>query len=340
MPDMIVLVATAVGFSVVNGMNDISAVIAPLIATRAMTVRSAHLVALCGIVLGILFAHAAVAQTVAFGLVDLGPADPARTMDAWIGAIGGALAWGVLARRFGIPTSATHAFIGALCGATLAATRQPALVHWGFDALADARIEGVMKVAAGLVLSPLVGSLLGFVLFHTLIATLKSATAPVHDVIKNTQRAVLLWQTFCYGSNDAQTVMGAVTAATLLSPHDGFQIPLWIKIVNLAALSTGVLLGSANILRTMGGGLIQLTTAEAACGQIGEAASVLGAAWLGAPVSSTQVLSSALVGAGGANRPRHVRWKRVREIVLTWLLTAPCAALLGALIAGILGGLR
>lgn len=322
------------GFTLLNGMNDISGVIGSLCASRAMSVRQAQILALMGIWLGIILGSDAVAKTVALGLATITDCPPRVALAIWLGALAGSIVWVSIARRFSIPTSSTHTFIGALCGATLASTAQWGRVNWGAQTLLqNHQAVGVMKVFMGLILSPLLGGAVGYVIFRLLAYTLRKATRRVNSALRRCEIAVVATQSITYGLNDAHTVMGILAGASLsLFPSDGsFAVSPPVKLIIGLALSVGALLGSQGIMRTMGRGLYIVRPAEAFSGQSGAAFAVFMAAQVGAPVSSSQVISTALVGAGGAWRPHHVRWRRVIDIMLTWVITFPCAAVIGAL---------
>ena len=322
------------GFTLVNGMNDVSGSIGSLCSSRAANVRQARLLAIFGMWIGILLSSDLVSRTVALELANLTGTPPQAALGIWLSALLGSIAWVALARRMGIPTSSTHTFIGSLCGATLFATADWQKVNWGWQSLCQGhRAEGVMKVFLGLICSPLIGGGLGYFLFRLLSRCLRRATIEVNQAIRRCELGTVLVQSITYGMNDAHTAMGILAGASLsLYPHEGsFAVSLPIKLTIGLALSLGALLGSHNIMRTMGRGLFLVRPAEALAGQAGAALSVLAAAQMGAPVSSSQVTSSALVGAGGAWRPQHVRWRRVRDILLTWVITFPCAATIGAM---------
>ncbi|MHB2021556.1 MAG: inorganic phosphate transporter [Candidatus Xenobia bacterium] len=325
-------------FAVINGMNDLSGVVASLIATRATRLGMAQLLALGGVWLGIIMGSDAVARTVAVGLVTLQPAHlgTITCLVVWLGAVAGSVVWVYTARLLGLPTSATHTFVGALCGATIAGTLQPGLCQWGVrELLHSHQVTGVLKVFAGLLLSPVIGFILGFAIYRLLALTLSRAGSQVNARLRRMELLTVFTQSFTYCLNDAHTVMGVLTGASIsagmvLEPGHGFVIPLPVKLLVAFGLTLGARVGSLNILRVMGRGLFHMRPAEAFAGQLAAAASVLGASTVGAPVSSTQVTSSALIGVGGAWRPRHVRWQKVREILMSWFVTFPAAALVAA----------
>ncbi len=343
--EIVLLALTGVAciwLALLNGMNDLSGMAATLMATRALQPRGAQLVAIGGVWLGILTGVAAVAQTVALGLIDLkqGGFEHAPALAVWFGGVVATVIWGTLARHLGIPTSATHAFVGSLCGATLAGTLRPELIHWGFREFAHnpGQLHGITKVLAGLVLSPIVGGALGYSIFKIISASLRRASRKANTRIRGLECLAVLLQAFSYGTNDAQKITGVLVGALTASgfvqhaPSAPFVVPLWIQILTAVSISVGAVIGSAKIIRTMGRGLFHVLPAEAFSGQLAAAVSVYGASLTGAPVSSTQVTSSALVGVGGAWRPRHVRWHKVREILMTWVFTFPCSAIIGGMI--------
>jgi len=340
---LLILIGIAcVWLALLNGMNDLSGMIATLIATRTLPVRAAQVVAIAGIWMGITVGVAAVSHTVATGLIDLqrGGFEHSPALTIWFGGTAGAVVWGTLARHLGLPTSATHAFVGSLCGATIVGTLRSDLVLWGFSEFArnPSELHGVMKVVAGLMLSPIVGSGLGYFMFKILALSLRRASQAVNAKLRAFECLAVFLQAFSYGTNDAQKTMGVLAGALIASglmrsgPSISFIVPLWVKLLTAASVSVGAIIGSSKIVRTMGRGLLHVHPAEAFSGQLAAAVSVYGASLAGAPVSSTQVTSSALIGVGGAWRPRHVRWHKVREIMAAWIFTFPGAAAVGSVV--------
>lgn len=333
--DLLVLVVLGwMAFAAVNGMNDLSALSATLVSTRALSGRNAALLAAAGLWLGVMFGVDVVSRTVAVDLVSLHPPMTAVSMlSVWLGAVLGAQSWGWLARRAGIPTSATHAYVGALCGATLIATGNPDLVNWGLhDLVATHRFRGVMKVFASLIFSPLLGGGLGYALHRIFSSTLRRSGG-----VRVLECMTVFVQCGTYGLNDVHGLMGLVVGALMAAGawRDPGTVPLWVKLAAGVAMSLGAAAGSLRISRMMARGVISVQPVEALSAQLAATSAVLLAGMAAAPVSSTQVTSSALVGVGGAWRPRHVRWGKVREIVLTWVVTFPCALAVGAVLTAV-----
>ena len=327
------------GFALMNGMNDISGLIGTLCSSRALTIFRAQWLAITGIWLGALLGPDAVAKTVANGIVSLSSYPERIELSIWLSAVAGALGWSYIARRLSIPSSATHSFIGAMCGATLLGTMSLQDINWGVDDLVQRhQAAGVMKVFLGLIASPLLGGTLGFGVFRFLAFALRRTSARIYTRIRDSEVAAVLIQSVTYGMNDAHSVMGllmgACLAARVLELPAGapFVVTLPVKVTVGMCLSIGTILGSIGIMRMVARGLYIVRPPEALAAQTAAAIAVLLAAQVGAPVSSSQVTSSALVGVGGAWRPRHVRWRKVSQIAMTWVVTFPCALGFGALV--------
>jgi PiT family inorganic phosphate transporter len=325
----LVLVAAA-AFALINGMNDLSAISGTSIATRAAHFWQTRLLAILGVCGGLLLASDAVARTVARDLFE--PEGVARSVASavWATSMLGAIAWGWLARSLGIPTSATHAFVGSLIGGTLVLTRRNDVLNWGLEQLFDAhRVGGILKVVGGLLVSPAVGLVLGWMLCHgaPLLARVARSGKGRAPLVRWLEWPALLAQAWFYGANDAHLVVGILMGAGVISaPH----------LLVLAAIVVGIGHGSASILRNTGRRVCRLRPVQALAAQVGAATGVGLAALVGAPASSTQVTVSALVGVGGAWRAAHIRWREVREVLLAWLVTIPAAALVGAAVGLVL----
>jgi PiT family inorganic phosphate transporter len=328
---IVVVLLLGAAFGALNGMNDGSVLVGTLCSSRAMTLVRAQWLAIAGIWLGVWMGADIVSRTVCLDLVRLEGVSQTTALNVWMSALGGALCWGWLARRFSIPSSATHSFIGAICGATLVGTESLSAVNWS---------TGVGKVFLGLLLSPLLGGTLGFLVFRMLVLGLQRANAGIFGRLRQAECGAVLFQSICYGMNDAHSVMGLVMGASLAAQltvldREHFLVPWPIKLMVSIALTVGALLGSRGMLQAVARGLYLVRPPEALAAQSAAALAVYGASFVGAPVSSSQVNSSALIGVGGAWRPLHVRWRKVWSIVLTWVITFPGALCLGALVCAL-----
>lgn len=343
---ILVFIAASV-FDITNGMNDVSGMLAAPVTTGTLRAPAARLVVLLGIFCGPFLAPAAVARAYATGLVSL-PSAPGSNYAALavLGcALTGAALWNLLARARGWPTSSSHALVGALIGAAVAAVPRLHTIHWGVSALEQQhQLAGFTKILIALFLSPLLGSLAGWAICRFLHAALRRAHRKITIGLRFLQGITLLIQGISYGMNDAQKTMGLLTAAVILCEaagpaslrqHGIGGVPEWIRLISVANITIGALVGSRAILRKLGEGVFNLRVVEAVSAQVAAAGVVFAASRLGGPVSSGQVLSSAIVGAGSASRGRAVRWSTAGSILQSWFITIPGAAIIGAVLMGI-----
>ena len=319
-----------------NGMSGLSALSATLVSTRALPAPTVSWLTISGVCVGMAVGQFAVAQTMATGLVSLGPPfSRTLVLSVWLSALVGAGCWTFLAERAGIPSSVTHALVGALCGASIMATHSVRLLHWGVtELLASGHVVGVVKVFVGLVVSPLVGCGAGYAFHGPLRTGLRLLPGATVQLVRSMECVTVFIQCIGFGMNDVQSALGIVLGGLLSMglATRAATVPLEATVGIGVATALGALLGSARIRRMMSRGLVRLQPTEALSAQVAAASAVCGASLLGAPVSTTQVTSSALVGVGGAWRPRHVRWHQVVDIVLAWTITFPCAMLVGTLV--------
>ncbi len=309
-----IIVATAFNFT--NGVHDAADAVATLVATRTAMPGSALAVAAFFTLLGPLVLGAAVADTVG-KIVNV----PADQVVAVIGAgVSGALVWNLFSWWRGLPSSSTHALIGGLVGA--------AVVADGFDAVGWATV-GVVVLA--LVLSPALGLLAGFAGTRSSRFALRRATREVGRPIVWGQWFSSAGLAFGHGANDAAKATGVIVVMLVATQHStGTSAPLWVTIVATTSLTIGTCVGGWKIVRTVGMGIFRLRPLDGLVSQTGSAIVVLGASALGAPVSTSQVVASAVAGVGSGERWHHVHWQVVRNIGLAWLVTMPVCVMLGA----------
>ncbi|WP_432509509.1 inorganic phosphate transporter [Kineococcus auxinigenes] len=327
---VVVVVVVALVFDFTNGFHDAANAVATSVSTRALTPRVAvTLAALCNLVGA--FLGTGVAETIGDGIIDVGMGADALWLI--LAALVGAVGWQLLTWWGGLPTSASHALIGALAGVGIVTH---ATVHW----------EVVLhKVAIPMVVSPLAGFLVAYLaMLGVLWAVRRSAPGPAHRRFRVAQTVSAAAMALGHGLQDAQKTMGVIVLALVAGGyHDGddFSIPWWVKVSAAVVISAGTYAGGWRIMRTLGRRLIHLDPAR---GFTAEAVSsmVLYVAALGfhAPVSTTQTISSAITGVGATKRLSAVRWGVARTMVVAWLLTPPAAAglaaglyLLGSLVA-------
>jgi inorganic phosphate transporter, PiT family len=321
--DLAVLMALA--FAVTNGLHDAANAIATLIATRAGRPLPAALLAATCNMIGPLLLGAAVANTIAT-IVLVPPSQEIAVIGA---GLTGAVAWNVVTWLRGLPASSSHALVGGLVGAALVAAG-PSAVNWGgFDGW---RPVGVWGVLIALAVSPLLGFWAAAGLTRLSLRPLGRATTRVLGPIRKGQWATSAWLGLSHGSNDAQKTVGVVAA--LLLAHgsiDSLAAPVWVTLVCGAALTLGTALGGWPIVRTIGSRITRLRPLDGLTSSTGSAAVILFSSVVGAPASTTQVVSSAVVGTGfGRHRAGHVHWDIVRKILTAWITTFPAAAVIAA----------
>ena len=318
-------VALALAFALTSGFHDAADAIATLVATRAARPGQAIVLAAVFNVLGAVLFGTAVASAVA-SIVDV-------SGDAAIAVVGSsvfaALIWNLVTWWFGLPVSSGHSLVGGLMGAGFAVGGAGA-VRWG--GIESGQPVGVAGVLIALALAPIAGFIIGLFTDRVARRALVRATARTARPLRASQWALSAAVGFGHGSNDAQKLMGVIAVLLVAGGYQQeFGVPLWVKVATGAALTLGTALGGWRIVRTIGTGIFRLRPIDGAASQAGAATVLLSASALGAPVSTTHVVTSAVVGAGGGRRRwAHIRWQVVRSIGAGWLLTLPVTAALGA----------
>jgi PiT family inorganic phosphate transporter len=332
---LVVLTVTAilavVVFDFTNGFHDASNMLSTLVASRAMTPAQAVLLVGSFTVLGPILGGTAVADTLG-GFVTVGDLSTPHALGMLLSGVLGAIGWNLLTWRFGLPSSSSHALVGGIAAAVLVGAGAPHVV-WGGGALLRARLEGVAKVFAALLISPLVGFAAGFAAHRIARTLLRRATPRVNRTLKRAQWGTAAVLAFSHGTNDAQKGMGIITLVLVLTHHlDAFEVPLWVMLLCAASMTLGTMAGGWRIVRTVGFGLYRLRPLHALDAQLSSAAVILGASLGGGPVSTTHVVTAGVMGVGASERPRAVRWLQAREIAAAWFLTVPGAGLLSVVV--------
>ena len=320
---VVVVVAFALGFDFTNGFHDAANAIATSVSTRALTPRVALLMAAVFNLLGAMLGTE-VAQTIGSGIIDIQEAEglaPNLGLVIVLAAVVGAIAWNLITWWFGLPSSSSHALIGALTGAGVAAQ---ITVHW----------EVILhKVVIPMLVSPIVGFSLAFALMAALLWVFRNASP--HKVSRRfriSQTVSAAAMALGHGLQDAQKTMGVIVLALVAAGvHTGTEIPLWVKLSAASAISLGTYSGGWRIMRTLGRRVIELDPAR---GFVAEtvAASVLytTAFVFHAPISTTHTITSAIMGVGATKRASAVRWGVAGNIAIAWVLTIPAAATVAA----------
>jgi PiT family inorganic phosphate transporter len=327
---MLVTVVLLVFFDYTNGFNDTANMVGTVIATRAMSPSQAIALVSLFTFLGPLLGGTAVADTLG-QFINLGDRSARTAVTIVFSGVLGAVAWNLLTWWRGLPSSSTHALVGGLIGSVLVAAGSDH-VNWGWVALVErGEWEGVMKIIAALLISPLLGLLVGFLFLHLLKLLLRGATPKVNRPLRRLQWLGVAWLAFSHGANDGQKSMGVITMVLLLGGQlQQFEVPFWVVLLCASAITLGTASGGWRIVRTVGFGIYRMRPIHGFTSQMAASIVISGAASFGAPVSTTQLVSSTIMGAGAADRPKAVRWGKAGEILFTWLITMPGTSLGGA----------
>jgi PiT family inorganic phosphate transporter len=311
---LVITIAIALAFDFMNGFNDSAALVAPVISTRALTPRAALRLSAVGEVTGPFLFGVAVAKAIGSDLLDAA----SLTLPTLLAALLAAFIWNVVTWYFGIPSSSSHALVGGLVGAAIA-TGGLAAVHW----------LGLRTVVLALLLSPILGLLGGFFMTRLLYFLTRNATPRVNTLFRFLQVITSFGVALSHGANDAQKTMGVITLALVVSGKlPAFAVPLWVVLASAAAIATGTSIGGMRQIRTLGGRIFRLRPVHGLASQIGGSTVIALASLLGGPVSTTQVMSSAVLGAGAVEHLARVRWSVGQEMVTAWVLTIPATALI------------
>jgi inorganic phosphate transporter, PiT family len=321
------LLAAAAAYDFVNGFHDGANVVATMIASNAISARGAMAIAAAGSLAGPFVVGVAVARTMGSEVVVPG----ALTVAAALAALAAATAWNLATWWLAIPVSSSHALVGGLVGAA-----------WSEAGWAAVQPAGLAKVAAALVLSPLAGFCAALAAMHLLLWLLRSATPRANAGLARGQVVTAAALALANGSNDAQKTVGIVALGlVLLGFTPAFAVPWWAIVLSASSLALGTAVGGGRIARTLGSRFYRVRPIHGFAAQAASAAVILGASLAGGPVSSTHVVSLAIVGAGAAERRSKVRWALLGEIAIAWLLTVPASALIAVPVhAAIAAGLR
>ena len=314
--DLIIVIALALIFDFLNGMRDASNIVATMISSRAFGPRTALAITAVAEFFGPFLFGVTVARTVGDEIAQ----SDALTLSVISAALVGAIVWNVITWYFGIPGSSSHALIGGLVGAVL--------VGVGIGAI---KFAGLYKVLVALFTSPVVGFMIGFIVTRLIYLLVANASPRINELFKNGQLVTALAMAFSHGTNDAQKTMGIITLSLLIGGViPVFQVPFWVVAVSAAAIALGTSLAGWRLIRTLGGKFYKIRPLHSFSTQLSSAGVILAASFFGVPVSTSQVVSSAIIGVGSAERVSKVRWSVAEDIMTAWLITIPASGLLAA----------
>ncbi|MCL1985335.1 MAG: inorganic phosphate transporter [Betaproteobacteria bacterium] len=319
-PLLILVVLVALVFDFTNGAHDCANAIATVVSTKALSPRTAVLMAAVLNLIGALLGEE-VAHTLGSGIVN--PEIVAGSHILVLAALIGAIAWNLITWHYGIPSSSSHALIGGLIGA--------AVVHDGFNSLHGMSIA--QKVLIPLVCSPLAGFAAGFLLMGLITVFLyRSNRTKVNRAFFKLQMLSSAFMATSHGLNDAQKTMGVITLALLIFGQiDVVHVPLWVKLACALAMSGGTAVGGWKIIKTMGHRIFKLEPVHGFAAESSASLVITAASLFGAPVSTTHTISACIFGVGATTRLSAVRWGVAGNLVLAWILTLPASAAIAAI---------
>ncbi len=313
---LIFIILLALGFDFLNGINDSSNIVATMISSRAIPPRTALIMTAIAEFSGPFIFGVAVAKTIGDEIVKPG----IMTMDMIMAALISAVGWNLITRAVGVPSSSSHAMIGGLTGAVASSV--------GWNAI---KFAGIGKVLIVLFTSPLIGFSVGFLITKLIFFLAQDATPKINIIFKRSQIVTAIALALSHGANDSQKTMGIITLALVTSGAlSKFDVPLWVIFACAAMIAAGTSIGSWKLIRTLGSKFYKIKPVDAFSAQLSSATVILGASLVGGPVSTTQVVSSSIMGVGAAERLNKVRWGVAGEIVTAWFLTIPATALVAA----------
>ena len=356
---VLIVVVLALVFDYINGFHDTANSIATVVATKVLSPGQAVLLAAGMNLIGAL-AGTAVAKTIASGLIDAQLVEV--TAQVLICTLSGAIVWNLITWFFGLPSSSSHALVGGLCGAALAAADNSwGVIIWSQEASPWWRGGGVLwKVLVPMVTSPFLGFVLGFLMMAVLFAIIATMTGAggwlarlvrprkVNGFFAKAQILSASGMAFAHGLNDAQKTMGIIALALVsaqlsgvldalpawlgfLRPSEGAlnngDIDIWIKIACALTMAAGTLAGGWRIIKTLGHKLVKLQTIHGWAAEASAASVVIGCSSLGIPVSTTHNISAAIMGVGVSRRFNAIKWSIVGRMVWAWILTIPAAGI-------------
>src|SRR5436305_13494548 len=316
---LVVVVAIALGFDFTNGFHDTANAIATSVGTRAVTPRVAVLIAAVANLAGA-FVTTAVAKSVAKGILDANLA----TQQTLIAALVGAIAWNLLTWWLGLPSSSSHALIGGLVGAALVQSGEKGVLWHGV----------AHKIVIPALLAPAIAFVAAFLLLDLIYRVCSWLNPGIASRgVRLGQLGTGTWVAFTHGANDAQKTMGVIALALVLHRHgdvSSLEIPTWVKVSAGLAIGLGTYVGGWRIVRTLGQGVFRMEPESGFAAQAAAGTTIYLATKYGYPLSTTHVVSGAVLGAGATRRLSAVRWGIAGNIVVAWVLTLPAAAAVAA----------
>ncbi len=312
----ILFTITTLVYAFLNGFNDSSSLVGAAILSRSIDIGPARLLAATAEFAGPFLFGLAVAHSIGRDLIDASHI----SLGVVLAAVLSAVVWIVLMSYLGLPSSSSHALIGGLVGATV--------ITSGWSAV---QLPGLVKILASLFLAPVIGLGAGYLILKFVLFLTQNANPRVNTLFRRLQIPTIIAVSLSHGTNDGQKSIGllALGLSAAGMQHE-FSVPFWTILLTACAISLGVYFGRRRTIRTVGGGIYRLQPVDAFGAQFATASVTLIAALLGGPASTSQVMTSAIMGVGSAERVRSVRWEVGQRIAWAWVATIPAVALLSA----------
>jgi inorganic phosphate transporter, PiT family len=315
-PLIIAVIVLALAFDFLNGIHDSSNIVATMISSRALPPRVALTMTAIAEFTGPLIFGVAVANTIGHEVV----AAETISIQVILAALISAICWNLLTWYLGFPSSSSHALVGGFIGAVI--------IGAGWQAIL---LHGLEKIIIALFISPIIGFVFGYLILKFILLLCWKASPRISSVFKRGQIVTALALALSHGANDAQKTMGIITLALVTGGYlKIFAVPLWVILLSGGMIAFGTSVGGWKLIRTLGGKFFKIRPVDGFAAQLASATVILTASLFGGPVSTTQVVSSAIMGVGAAERVNKVRWGVAQEIATAWLLTIPATALLAA----------
>ncbi|WP_097027821.1 inorganic phosphate transporter [Clostridium peptidivorans] len=313
-------VVLALAFDFINGFHDTANAIATAVSTQALSPRRAIIMASLMNFIGAI-AFTGVAKTIAKDIVNLDSIPNGSVVI--LAALVSAIAWNLITWYFGIPSSSSHALIGSIAGAAIAAA-----------GIYSINFNGFTSIIKALILSPILAFVVGYIMFTIFKNVFKNLNLSKTNIgFRRVQVITAAIQAFAHGTNDAQKSMGIITMAlvsnNLISSGD---IPLWVQLACATAMALGTSVGGWRIIKTVGTQIMKIKPVNGVAADLSSALVIFGASKIGLPVSTTHVISSSIMGVGTSYRVRAVKWDTGKRMIITWFITLPISAALAAVI--------
>ncbi|MBS4210739.1 inorganic phosphate transporter [Bacillus sp. FJAT-50079] len=315
----LVIVVLALSFDFINGFHDTANAIATSVSTKALTPRVAIAMAAFMNFLGAM-TFTGVAQTITRDIVD--PFKLQNGSLVIMAALIAAIAWNLITWYYGIPSSSSHALIGSIAGAAIAAA--------GISSL---NFSGFLKIIQALIFSPLIAFAIGFTIYTFFKFAFKNLNlAKTNKRFRHIQIATAALQAYTHGTNDAQKAMGIITMALIANNYQTTtDIQFWVQFACAAAMGIGTSVGGWKIIKTVGGKIMKIRPVNGVAADLSSAFIIFGATFIHLPVSTTHVISSSILGVGSSHRVKGVKWDTAKTMLVTWVITLPISATLAAL---------